>query len=421
MHNEEDVMKRVIAVILVGIMLAGVASGCTNTASGEAVSVEPVSMIVSTGSVGLADRYAGMVVAGDTAKVKRDQDKTVLEINVEEGDLVKTGDLLFSYDTEAMQLDLDKTYLEREQLENTIAAAQQAIDELQKERDKAKEGDKLRYTLEIDAKNVEIREANYNISLKDRDIATKEAALENAEVYAPISGRVMSVDEDGTSNNYYDPGSGDGVGTGVDFITITDVTRLRIQGNISEMNASALSEGMPMVVRSRIDNTVTWSGTLSMIDWENPVQGNNNNGGVVYVDNGSGDDGMTSASKYPFYIELDSTDGLILGQHVYIEPGTGEEEDEKPEGPMLPEYYIQYEEDGSAYVWAADGNKLEKRAVTLGVYDEMAGTYEIAEGLDLSDYIAFPEEGLEEGRPVTRYEQDNGEDVEDPAAVGVIG
>ena len=175
-------MKRVIAVILAGIVLAGAVSGCSEAAGGEAVSVEPVSMIVGTGPVGLADRYAGMVVAGETAQVKRDQDKTVLEINVEEGDLVKAGDLLFSYDTEAMQLDLDKTYLEREQLENTIASAQQAIQELTSERDKAKEGDKLRYTLQIDAKNVEIREANYNISLKDRDIATKEAALENAEI-----------------------------------------------------------------------------------------------------------------------------------------------------------------------------------------------------------------------------------------------
>ena len=414
-------MKRVIAVILAGIVLAGAMSGCSGTASGEAVSVEPVSMIVGTGPVGLADRYAGMVVAGETAQVKRDQDKTILEINVEEGDLVKAGDLLFSYDTEAMQLDLDKTYLEREQLENTIASAQQAIQELTIERDKAKEGDKLRYTLQIDAKNVEIREANYNISLKDRDIATKEAALENAEIYAPIAGRVMSVDEDGTggSNGYYDPSAGGGVGTGVDFITITDVTRLRIQGNISEMNAYALTEGMPMVVRSRIDETVTWRGTLSMIDWENPVQ-NDNNGGMVYVGSSS-DDGMTTASKYPFYIELEDTEGLILGQHVYIEPDSGEAEEEKPEGPMLPEYYIQYEEDGTAYVWAADGSKLAKRTVGLGVYDEMMGAYEITEGLDLSDYIAFPEEGLEEGRPVERYEQQAADEMDMSSEPRVVG
>lgn len=35
------------------------------------------------------------------------------------------------------------------------------------------------------------------------------------------------------------------------------------------------------------------------------------------------EDTTTTASKYPFYVELDSTDGLILGQHVYLTLDTG--------------------------------------------------------------------------------------------------
>ena len=50
------------------------------------------------------------------------------------------------------------------------------------------------------------------------------------------------------------------------------------------------------------------------------------------------------------------------------------------------------------YVWAAnDKNKLEKRKVELGEYDEMTGEYEILSGLTEDDYIAFPMEGLYEG------------------------
>ena len=89
---------------------------------------------------------------------------------------------------------------------------------------------------------------------------------------------------------------------------------------------------------------------------------------------------------------------------MYIEPDTGEAEDE-PAGPRLPEYYIGYEDDGSAYVWAAsDKDKLEKRPVTLGVYDEMMGVYEIVEGLTADDYIAFPMEDLTVGQSVERYD-----------------
>ncbi len=413
-------MRKTITALLAAALLMGMLAGCSgSSASGEAVTVEQVSAIVNAGAVGLADRYAGVVAAGETAEVQRDQDKTILETYVEEGDMVKAGDLLFAYDTEAMQLDLDKAYLEKEKLENTIAAAQDSIAELEKERSKAKDSDKLRYTLQIDSKNVEIREAEYNITLQERDIATKEAALENAEVYAPIAGRVMSVDENGGNSSYGDQG---GTSSGVDYITITDVTRLRIQGVISEMNASALAEGMPMTIRSRLDSEQTWTGTLSLIDWENPVQNDNNSGGMVYVSESGADDGMTTASKYPFYIELDDTDGLMLGQHVYIEPDKGEG-DEAPAGPMLPMYYIQYEEDGSAFVWAAGKNdKLEKRPVTLGVQDDMMGTCEIAEGLELTDYIAFPEEGLAEGQATEKYdptaEMEDPEAMDEPRVVG---
>ncbi len=391
-------MKKTISAALAGALLLGLAGGCSKSASGgAAVTVEAVSAIVGGGSVGLADWYAGMVVSGETADVKRDSNKTVLKTYVEEGDMVRAGDPLFCYDSEKMQLDLDMLYLDKENYANTIEAAELEVEELTAERDKAKEEDKLDYTLQIDSRKADIREAEYNSSVNDRKIASMEASLENAEVVSPIAGRVMTINEDGTSDyDYYDPGSAD-ASAGVDYITVTDVTSMRIQGNINEMNAGALMEGMPMTIRSRTDAEQTWSGTLSMIDWENPVK-NTDDESMVYVSSSSGDDGMTTTNKYPFYIELEDTEGLLLGQHVYIEPDTGEDEGDAPAGPMLPGYYLAYEEDGSAYVWADNGGKLEKRAVTLGAHDEFTDAYEITEGLDLTDYIAFPAEDLTEGQ-----------------------
>ena len=396
-------MKKTISAALAGALLLGLMSGCSeNTSGGAAVTVEAVSTIVGGGSLGLADWYAGMVVSGETADVKRDSNKAVLETYVEEGDMVKAGDPLFCYDSEKMQLDLEMLYLDRENYANTIDAANMEIEELQTERDKAKESDKLSYTLQIDSRKADIREAEYNSSVNDRKIASMEASLENAEVVSPIAGRVMTVNEDGASDyDYYDPNSGD-ADTGVDFITVTDVTSMRIQGNINEMNAGALMEGMPMTIRSRIDADQTWSGTLSMIDWENPVKNDDSDSGVVYMSD-SGDDGMTTANKYPFYIELENTDGLMLGQHVYIEPDTGDE-DEAPAGPMLPSYYIVQEDGADPYVWADNGGKLEKRTLTLGAYDETRDAFEVLEGLELTDYIAFPAEDMAEGQSTEKFD-----------------
>ena len=114
---------------------------------------------------------------------------------------------------------------------------------------------------------------------------------------------------------------------------------------------------------------------------------------------------QNTSSNYPFYVNLDSAEGLILGQHVYIETNVNEDESGEPSGPMIPMYYLDYEDNGDAFVWAAgSGDKLEKRTVTLGAFDDMMGTYEIVDGLELTDYIAFPEEGLEEGRPGEKFD-----------------
>ena len=110
-------------------------------------------------------------------------------------------------------------------------------------------------------------------------------------------------------------------------------------------------------------------------------------------------DEMTASSNYPFYVELESTEGLLLGQHVYMEVDTGEQ---TFTGVSLGSYFICFEEDGSAYVWAENGKKLEKRTVTLGEYDPMMDTYQILSGLTESDYIAFPDPELcQEGVPTT--------------------
>jgi HlyD family secretion protein len=286
-----------------------------------------------------------------------------------------------------MQLSLDKLKLEKENYENTISAAESEITELESQRSKASSSQQLSYTLQINSRQADIREAEYNMALKDKEIATMEADMENAEITSPISGRVMSVaDEDSTDYSSDDSA----------FITVMDVSSYRVEGEINELNLYSMTEGMRVVVRSRIDETQVWYGVIDSIDWENPVKNSSNS---YYV---SDSDDMTTASKYPFYVVLDDTDGLLLGQHVYIEPDYGQEQ---TSGLMLPAYFVNDEGD-DAWVWAANAKgKLEKRSVTLGVYDSDLDEYEILSGLTAEDYIAFPEDRLSEGMAVTYYDE----------------
>ena len=149
-----------------------------------------------------------------------------------------------------------------------------------------------------------------------------------------------------------------------------------------------------MTMVSRVDEKQTWGGTVTLVDYENPSQGSDMD---RYY--GTSTDEMSASSKYPFYVELDSTEGMMLGQHLYVKL---EAEAGQPAGIPIGSAFLCYEEDGSAFVWAEQRGKLEKRTVTLGEYNPMTDAQEILSGITVNDYIAFPDELCREGAATTR-------------------
>lgn len=376
-----------LALITAATMLFG---GCGQKAEGEA-SVQSVSMVCGIGSTGLADRFAGIISPRSETEIKKDEEQVVSEVKVKAGDTVKKKQVLFTYDMEQTQLNLEKAELELEQLKNSLTAQQNEKAALEKERAKASQDQKLSYTLEIQEAETNILETNYNITTKEKEIKKLEETLKNLEVKSPVAGRIQSINEEGETDNY---------GNALPYITIVETGSYRVKGYVNETNAAALSEGTSVLLRSRVDDTI-WHGTISSIDWENPEQSSGND----YYSSSSASDTTTTSSKYPFYVELDDDKGLILGQHVYIEPDYGQENQEDANLIQLPSYYLN-EPDGSAWVWAQDDKGLlEKRSVTLGEYNEEMDTYPVQEGLTANDYIAFPEENLKEGMTCVEYDE----------------
>ena len=89
------------AFVLALVMLLGCVSGC-GAAEGEA-SVQSVSMICGLGSVGLADRFAGIVSPLGETTIKKNDAMTIDTIKVKVGDSVKKGDVLMVL--EAMKME----------------------------------------------------------------------------------------------------------------------------------------------------------------------------------------------------------------------------------------------------------------------------------------------------------------------------
>lgn len=495
----------IIAVIVIIAAAAGGAAwyflngnlGVGNSA--DKVYVEKVSTLNAAKS-GVQNRYSGVVEAQESWKVNKDAEREVKEVFVEQGDMVEEGDPLFEYNMEDVQSELSQAELELEGMENEITDFKSQITQLTKERNAASSDEKFQYTAEIQEKENSIKQTEYNIESKKAEMEKKRQSIDNAVVTSKIAGVVKSINESGNSDYASEEDSA--------YMTVLAVGDFRVKGTVSESNVQMLSEEQQVILRSRIDEEQTWTGTISKIDTQNETSDDNND--MMMYDSGST---AEKATKYPFYITLDSTDGLMMGQHLFIELDEGQTEEK--EGIWLFEGYIVREdanaegaggsesgdaaldlsagdmaegfdaaagdmadaenafdeisagaetadmdmegaEDGSegadtedleggaedadtedgaedadmegtedgaedvdmegtedgaeddadassaegqsAYVWAVDGrNKLEKRPVKLGEYDEAMGAYEILSGLTEDDYIAFPMEGLYEG------------------------
>lgn len=380
--------KSIIVAIILGILIiAGVLwfflEKNSPATSEDIVFVSKISTIMNQGGLGIQQRFSGVVEPQQTYEVEAQPDKVIKEVLVEKGQDVIVGTPLFTYDTEQSQSDLSQSELDLERLKNDIVNLKEQISTLEQEKRSAGEDERLNYTTQIQTAQNDIKKTEYSIKSKEIEIEKLKDSIENATVVSEVDGVIKSINQNNNSEMYYNEGSSNA------FITILETGAFRVKGTVNEQNIYSVIEGQPVIIRSRVDDSI-WYGTMGAVDTENGQTGNNN---MYYY--GGMEDTENQSSKYPFYVTLDSDDGLMLGQHVYIEADMGQE-DEKT-GLWLPEYLIT-DIDSEPYVWADNGKgKLTKKSVVLGEYNMDLMEYEILEGLTIDDAITFPEESLKEG------------------------
>lgn len=359
--------------------------------------VSKVNMITET-STGVVNRFAGVVEPQQTVEVDIESGRVIKDIMVETGDVVKEGQLLFEYDLSSIEQDIQEKQLELDRLKNEALSLTEQIATLEKEKKKANKDNQLSYTIEIETNKMNLKKNEYDQKSKTAELERLKSATGNTEVRSEIEGIIQKIN---TSKMNADAGDGlDSYSYGYDneesnaFITILSTGAYQIKGNVNEQNIHSIFEGDSVIVFSRVDEKQTWKGVISTIDRENNSSGNSNSE-MYYYGMGSGDS-MTSSSSYPFYVELENSEGLMLGQHVYIEKDNGQADVKS--GLWLSEFYIADLYETTPFIWAADENgRLEKREIVLGEYDPDMMEYEILEGLSLSDSIAYPDDTYEVG------------------------
>ena len=141
----------------------------------------------------------------------------------------------------------------------------------------------------------------YDIKAKKNENKKLKKSIKNSQVTSTISGTVKTA----AALETLEYAETDVV------VSISKGDSFRVKGTVNEQMIGNIYQGMPVTIRSRVDNDTTWSGTISEIDTE--PQSNND----MYY--GDVDEDLTS-SKYAFYIEPETLDGLMLGQHIILNP-----------------------------------------------------------------------------------------------------
>ena len=237
-------------------------------------------------SLGMINRYAGIIEPQGTWSVAKNSDVDVKEILVSEGDSVEEGEVLFIYDTSKYEEDLQQAQIDLERLHNEYDSAEETIAQLKKEKNSASSSEQANYTIQIKEQNLALKDKELDIEMKEAEIEKLESNIENAEVKSGIDGVVKSINENGNSGNSNDNS----------FITVMKVGTYRVKGTVNEQNIGDLYVDAPVLVYSRVNDDM-WKGTIVKIDTENAIS--SDSGG--FVGSGSSD---SKSSSYPFYVDI---------------------------------------------------------------------------------------------------------------------
>lgn len=367
-----------------------------SSGSSDAAYVTSVAGITGNLENGMRNRYAGIVESQETWSEENKTGRQVKEYNVNVGDAVTKDQQLLVYDTSEAEESLMTARIDLQRLQDELTSLNENLNELSAEKNEATdETTSAELTVEIQQKQLDIQSKNYDIQAKQNEITKLEETVNNSVVKSQIDGVVKSL---GDGNDELDS---------TKVITIVNTQSFQIKARVNEQNLNQVTEQMPVIVFSRVDDNIHWKGTVSKVSTDTTANSSGNS-----MDEGT--DSMTSSTNYPFYVSLESNEGLIMGQHVYIEQDVGQLE---ADGSVieLDEYMIVDADTDNPYVWADNGSgKLEKRSIEISDYNEETMKYKVKKGLKLTDKIAMPDDTLKEGaKTVDSESEEEGTDDSD--------
>jgi RND family efflux transporter MFP subunit len=357
-HRDDSSRLKTPRWLLLGIsvvMVLGAGIWWQRTTRAASVRTAPVREVTGGGSARGVLNASGYVTARRRATVSAKITGKVVEVLVEEGLTVAEGQLVGRLDsaTQTVNLALAEAQLNqaRKALAETEARLRQAEINLRRTKSLAESGVESQSLLDTaqadyDATAGKLNELREEVSVADRLVGVRKQDMDDTIIRAPFSGVVIS--KDAQPGEMISPISAGGGFTRTGICTVVDMSSLEIEVDVNE---SYIARVHP---RQRVEATLD-----AYPDWKIPA--------YVFTTIPSAD---REKATMKVRIKFDKLDPKILpdmGVKVaFLEMAAAGAAGASPRSRLLVPRAALRKEDGRDVVYVVQGDRLERRAVTLG-------------------------------------------------------
>jgi len=356
--------------LLVGLLVVAAAALAVWLWSRERPPVVQTAVVQEISGGGRAVLNAsGYVTARRKATVSSKVTGKVVEVNIEEGMTVQEGQVLARLDDTLARASLALAEAQRESAQRALRETEVRLHEanlqLKRTRSLAAEGVARQADLdtaqaEVDALEARLAQGREEVAVADRLVALRRRELEDTVIHAPFAGVVVS--KDAQPGEMISPVSAGGGFTRTGIGTIVDMRSLEIEVDVNESYIARVRPGQR--VEAILD---------AYPDWHIPAH--------VITTIPTAD---RQKATVKVRIAFNRWDARILPDMGVKVSFLGELTAETRKRLAIPRSAVRQEE-GRAVVYVLRGDRLERRAVTVGA--SSGDTVEVAAGLAAGEQV----------------------------------
>lgn len=323
---------------------------------------EPIVFQATKGTISKTVEVKGKSLYEQEISVYAPYSSEVSEWNVEDGQQVEAGDVLFKLnqstvqnEIEQMEAEMHKARLEA-QLNEYLIQSDEDIKSLE-----ASELERKKFLVdrEVSKLNKELREVTFGI--QEKELRSKKEMLSSSTYRSPAKGIFLF---DNPNKKPQTVGQNEYVGK------IVDLSKLQFIALVGEQDIFRIKEGMSVNVRVNAKNDLLIEGKVQSVS--------------KFAKTGTDQNNLNQAAQFEVVIGLEANEYLIAGLSL-----NGAIETEKQENAIVvPSIAIAREKDKYFVMYDSGNGEYERKEVKIGL--ETPEQTEVLEGLKPGDQVVLP-------------------------------